>query len=308
MPRPSTDNTELGPIGTALISGYYAVYSSIVRRLDEKRALRLGAWMHRQLCLPLKKKRLASYRNFFGTDDPARDEKIDAEYLDFMTRFNVENIHSEVSDFDSLRSRSEVRGKEHLEEALKLGRGVVLLNAHLGNFYRLHQILSLHGFDLTYITRRFPLPSLEDEVERIRNRFGFHPLFVNKDAARGAMKTFRKKGILSILFDVAVRHESTVRLPFGAGYVDIDPGPALLVVRAGVPVLTARVESEKPFHHRVTIEPPLPEPRGATEQEKADRNLETWRDWLQGEVRRRPGDWWAWSFVKVTDQPEKAPA
>ena len=283
----------------AVLSLVYSVYRLLVNCLDEDRAVRLGIWATHWLHASLRERRRGNYQKFFGTIDPKRDEKLDADYLSFMGRMSVEVIRDSSTNLEVMRSRSEFWGGEHIDEALKLGKGVMLLGAHMGNFYAYHEQLSLHGYRAIIVSQRIPVPSMERQVDRLRKRFNMPSIFVDQNAARVAVKTFRANGILSLMFEVVIRGEKAVALPFGAGRLPLDIGPALLAVRFGVPVLPVNVYSERPFHPRIHVQSPLPAAQGESESERALHLLKLWRDWLQDSVMKRPEQWWAWEFVKL---------
>lgn len=299
MPRQRNRTGGLGKSVLALISFFYSIGSLLIRHVDDKRAVRLGSWLIKLLMAPTKQKRLADYQKFYGSVDPKRDEKLEADYLQFMGRVVAENVRMTHADLDAVRAQGEVSGQEHIEAALKLGKGVLLLNSHLGNFYASHMILCLHGYQLTNVSEKIPVPSMEREVNLLRRRFNLRSVFVDKNAARAALKTFRENRIFSIVFEVAIRQDKSISLPFGAAYLDSDIGPALLAVRCGVPVLPVNVHSNRPFHHEIRIQPPLPPPVGNTDEERALNFLKTWRIWLETEIKQRPEQWWPWYLADI---------
>jgi len=299
MPNGRDPINDVGPVKAAFFSLIYSLFRQVVARGSEERASRLGAWISPYLYNPLKKKRLENYRKFFGTTDPERDARIEQAYLAFMGQMLIEGIRDEKTDLATMRSRTELQGTEHIEQALKLGKGVMLLNGHMGNFYASHQVLSLGGYKVTNVSARVPFASMERQINRLRQRFNVNSVFVNENAARAAIKTFRRNGIFSIFFEVVVRWDNAVALPFGHAFLDFDPGPALLAIRHGVPVLPVSVDSSLPYHHRICVQPPFPVPLTGTDQEKALQLLDLWRDWLQDEITKKPALWWAWSTVRL---------
>ena len=307
MPPPNRiAEKSLGRVGEAILSLIYSVFRRLACWLKEDRALKLGIWLNGALYSSLKQRRLRNYQAFFGAIDPQRDERIDEEFIAYMARVATEGIRETQVSVETFLARTELRGQEHLDEALKLGKGVILLGSHVGNFYAYHQILSAKGYSLTNISQPLPIPSMERQINRIRKHFKITSVFVDRNAARAAVKAFRENRIFSILFDVLIRTEKAFELPFGASRLKFDLGPALLAARFGVPIVPLNIYSDRPFHHRVEIQPALPPPEGSTVEERAVSLLKLWRDWLEGEVRKRPGQWWYWSFMELPSNSQAA--
>ncbi len=286
---------DLAPV----LSFSYAIFRSWVLRVDKDRALRLGRGYAALFLGAVKKRCVLNMQRFFGTIDPQRDKKLYSAYVSLVGQTLIENILDGETSRETLLARSELAGQEHIDEALKLGKGVMLLGSHLGNFYAYHQVLSLHGYPLTNVSQKIPARSMEAQANLLRQKFGVTSVFVDGNAARSVIKTFRENRILSVIFEVAVRLDKAVTLPFGAALLASDPGPAQLAVRFGVPVLPVNIDSSRAFSPRVEVLPPFPAPQGETEDERALNLLKMWRIWLQDEVAKRPEQWWPWSLTDL---------
>jgi lauroyl/myristoyl acyltransferase len=298
MPAARDNAMGLSRVQTLLISWFYSVFRRVVVNVSTRTAYRLGSWVNGLYARPLMPHRLENYRQFFGAADKVRDTQLEHEHRAYLTNVLIEGIRDQRVSRESIREQSVFSGHEHIADALKLGKGVLLLSGHVGNFYSSHQLLSVHGYAVTTIRNRVPFPSMERQTTRIWARFNLAAAFIDENAARTAVTVFKKNGILSVLFDVLIRREHAVRLPFGNAHLDFDLGPALLAIRYGVPVLPVSLDSA-PSHHRMCVQPALPMPAEGTERERALRLLTLWRDWLEDEVTQKPAQWWAWSAVRL---------
>jgi len=152
-------------------------------------------------------------------------------YLDLFT---IPNLSRE-----KFLSMVEVEGIEHLEQALALGKGVILYSAHFGPFNYMAQWISIKGYDLI-----IPVEHLKDErtldlTLTLRNSQGvqFIPLG-GSTPMRKIIKALRNNQIVLITADRAVEGESVEKLFFGEPAC-LPIGPVSLSQRTGAALVGA---------------------------------------------------------------------
>jgi KDO2-lipid IV(A) lauroyltransferase len=102
---------------------------------------------------------------------------------------------------EELFSHFSVKGAEHLENARKKGRGVILLTCHLGNFELLVAALPKAGVKNPYgIYRKFDFKPLEKLMLEMRQRFGA-TLIPMGGISGNIDKILRNGGVVGTLFD-----------------------------------------------------------------------------------------------------------
>ena len=161
---------------------------------------------------------------------------------------------------DEIRSRVRFEGLEHLEGALKQGRGAIGLTLHLGNFELLNLAAPLVGLRAAVVARPMANRLLYNHVVRNRSRPG-NLIIDRRRAARAILQALRSGLVVGILNDQYMRRSRGVFVPLFGLRCSTSAGPAALALRAGAPVLPAYVFRDGPDHHRVRIEPALEPPR-----------------------------------------------
>jgi KDO2-lipid IV(A) lauroyltransferase len=133
----------------------------------------------------------------------------------------------------------DAEGVEYLEQALALGKGVVLFSAHFGPFNYLAQWISIKGYPLI-----IPVEHLKDErtldmTLKLRNSKGvqFLPLG-GSSPMRTIIKALRNNHIVLITADRAVEGESVEKLFFGE-LARLPLGPVSLSQRTGAALVGA---------------------------------------------------------------------
>jgi len=133
----------------------------------------------------------------------------------------------------------DVEGIEYLEQALALGRGVILFSAHLGPFNYLAQWIAIKGYQLI-----IPVEHLKDErtldlTVQLRNSKGVQFLPLGGSAPmRTILKALRSNRIVLITADRAVEGESVEKLFFGEP-ARLPIGPVSLAQRTGAALVGA---------------------------------------------------------------------
>jgi len=140
---------------------------------------------------------------------------------------------------ETILSLVDVEGIEHLEQALALGKGVILFSAHFGPFNYLAQWISIKGYDLI-----IPVEHLKDErtldlTLKLRNSQGvqFLPLGGNAPM-RKIIKALRNNQIVLITADRAVEGDS-VEKPFFGEPACLPVGPVSLSQHTGAALVGA---------------------------------------------------------------------
>lgn len=160
-----------------------------------------------------------------------------------MFRSSVRN-YLDVFLLPSLRDqdifqRLSVQHEEFLQEALALGKGVILFSAHFGPIEYITRWFALRGYQVT-----IPVENLKDQrllrlMLDLRNSSGVTYLPLGGSAPlRAIFQAIRKNQVVLITADRAVEGESVVRPFFGASAC-LPIGPVQLSLRTGAPLVGA---------------------------------------------------------------------
>lgn len=173
-----------------------------------------------------------------------------SKYLvDFFSfsKLNKENIHEIVK----------VKRIEHIRDALRKGKGVVALTAHLGNWELGGVVTALLGFSVNVVT-------LSHE------NTGINRLFVNQRAIKGVraipvgsgageyINVLRKNQIIGLVGD-RLTSDAGIEVKFFNKQVLVPRGPAVLSLRTGAPIVPSfmiRTQKDKfDFIYEQPIDP-----------------------------------------------------
>ena len=149
----------------------------------------------------------------------------------------------------------ELRGSEHLRQAMALGRGVIAVGFHVGNIDLGAALLGQQGYPVNVVVDRFEPPRLDKLIQDQRRARGLALIPVDR-APRQALRILRKGEILALLIDKPTPGEGmTIRI-FG-GSMSIPAGAAFLSWRTGAPIVPCRVIRRPDNQYRAEIGVPI---------------------------------------------------
>jgi len=186
-----------------------------------------------------------------------------------------------------------VRGFGRLEEALRTGRGVVGITAHLGNWELMAAYLGSRGVPLTALAASLFHPGLDERLRRLRARYGVRSLYRSEPGClRESYRLLARGEMLGVLMDLRCG-EGSFRTDFLGRPAPTVLGPVRLARRTGsilLPMACWRVEGNS---YRIEIDRPLsidPERRG---EEAAREDARRCTAALERFIRAAP-DQWVW--------------
>lgn len=244
---------------------------------------------------PFRGLRLHAMKLFFGDRLTASDRiMIDEAYIRYQGRILRESRSLLSISADQLRQNIELEGEEHLQAALDLGHGAVLVCTHVGNWLLAPALLSTAGYRVSAIAFEIPIRSIEAHMQQIWTRYGITIAHPGRDSVRAAKKALDRNEILIIAYDASVRPADSVWMPFGDISIQADPGPSRLARLLKAPILRMHV---RPLADARSVVIVRPDRTGESED-----LMTAWLMELHDEVSAHPDLWWPWSFVRLSSR------
>jgi KDO2-lipid IV(A) lauroyltransferase len=202
------------------------------------------------------------------------------------------------SSGDDLRSNIAVSGRENLDEALAKGNGVIVLSAHLGNFFLIGTRLALAGY-ATHVLVNQPRNGLfarlmDDYRLRVRQRT------IHARPRRAALhelnQVLRGNGVAVMIAD-EYRKGDGIHVPLFGRKVLARRGPATLASRTGAAIVPACMVRQPDDSLRLIIEPELEIVRPGKAKAEIRENTLRMTQWIERTVRKHP-DQWNWMNIR----------
>ncbi len=197
-----------------------------------------------------------------------------------------------------------VEGFEHIEDALKQGRGALLVTGHLGNWELGGSYIAARGIPVDAIARHMGNRVFERYLTRVRERFGVKVVF-DDHAVRHTPRSVRDNRIVGFLSDQGVLGLASTFVPFFRRLAKTPRGPAVFALRLQVPVVFVAAMRLPSGKYRLVVEQIAFEDTGDREADVValvanyTARLEYW-------VTEYPGQYF-WQHRRWKYQPAGAP-
>jgi lauroyl/myristoyl acyltransferase len=160
--------------------------------------------------------RLQIFRNFAKyLVDFFRFEELDREYID--RKVTIENIH-------------------YIDEALKKGKGVVLLSAHIGNWELGGVVMALLGYPLWAVALPHKTKEVNDFFNSQRGKKGLKVIMFGK-AARTCLNFLKENKIIALVGDKDYTKDAGIVAEFFGKPTYLPKGPAAFALKNGSPII-----------------------------------------------------------------------
>jgi KDO2-lipid IV(A) lauroyltransferase len=210
----------------------------------------------------------------------------------------VEMIIAIESSDDERRAAIPLDGREHLETAIAKGNGVIVLSAHLGNFFLVGTRLAVEGHTVHILInqpRGSQFAKLLDDY-RLQIRLCTIHARPRHQALRELNAVLRRNGIVVMIADEYRKGNGIPTTLFG-GTVFARRGPATLASRTGAAVVPACLVRQPDDSLRLIIEPELELARSGKVKVEITENILRMTQWLERTVRAYP-DQWNWMNIR----------
>jgi KDO2-lipid IV(A) lauroyltransferase len=175
-------------------------------------------------------------------------------------------------------------GLENLEDALKLGKGVIVISGHFGNWERAAHRVAAEGFPLSVVARDANDSDLNRSVMRIRAEQGISVLSRGQ-AARGIMTKLKQNELVAILPD---QNSGDIFIPFFGKPAGTVTGPSAIAVKMGAPMVPMYCIRLGPGEYETRIYPAIKPIEGYEPVEGITRAINAW---LEAAIREHPEQW-----------------
>ncbi|MFA5004979.1 MAG: lysophospholipid acyltransferase family protein [Candidatus Omnitrophota bacterium] len=202
-----------------------------------------------------------------------------------------------------LAEKVSIVGKEHLDNALAKGNGVILVSAHFGNFPLLLGRLAVGGYKAGGIMKPMHDAKMEEIFRKKRAKYGVRTIYSQprNTCVNETIQVLRNNELIFIPIDQN----------FGTGGVFVDffgqkaataTGPVVLAQRTKAALLVCFIIRQPDNRHKIVFEPEVELEEKASPRETVLVNIQKLTSIIEGYIRKYPAEW-GWIHRRWKSKP-----
>ena len=200
----------------------------------------------------------------------------------------------------------DVQGWSIVEERLSLGKGLIVVTGHLGNWELGGAYLAARGIPIDVVARHMANPLFDRYLTSTRQRIGMTVVH-DEAAVRRVPRSLRDGRAVAFLVDQGAVGLASTWVPFFGRYAKTPRGPAVFALRSGAPILFGTALRQASGRYQLSFEPVDVDPTGDREAD-VDRIVAAYTLTLERWVRRAPEQYFwhhrRWKHQRPGTPPE----
>lgn len=248
--------------------------------------------------LLIKKRKLAlkSLRIAFGKEKTEKEiQAIAQACFENFGRGMIDLVYY-IDRLHLITTKVHLEGRQYLDDALKKGKGAVIVSAHFGNFILMYFTMVQLGYKTNVIMKRTRDEAFEKYISEFRDANGIKTIYdlPARKCVTACIKALRNNEILFIINDQNYGGDGRVFVDFFGKKAATAAGPVIFSKRTGAPVVPMFIMREEKENFRIVLEPPLELETGENDEQELIRNVQKISDVIERYVRLYPYEWGGW--------------
>jgi KDO2-lipid IV(A) lauroyltransferase len=191
---------------------------------------------------------------------------------------------------DAVRDTFEIVGEENLKEALKQGKGIIMMTLHLGNGDFAIAGLSRLDYPMNLISKEFKSRWLNDLWFGMRRKHGTRFIPPEKSSFE-ILRALRRNEIVVFVLDQFMGPPIGVRTKFFGRETGTAMGCALMADRTHAPVVPSYTYRKPNGRHVMVFEEPIPFLDHGLRDQNIAVMTQIYTDKIESIIRQHPGQW-----------------
>jgi KDO2-lipid IV(A) lauroyltransferase len=201
----------------------------------------------------------------------------------------AELLHFPKITRENLDRFVKIEGIDKLNRALKLGKGVLIVTGHIGNWELLALTIRLKGYHGAVIGRRIYFEKYDAYLNRLRGHHDIEVIY-RDDSPKKILRVLKANGIIGILADQDVDSVDGVFVDFFGRRAYTPSGPVALARSSGAVLIPGFIIRENEGH-RLVLEDPLKLVDTGDKEKDLLTNTQLWSGVIEAHIRRYPEQW-----------------
>lgn len=185
---------------------------------------------------------------------------------------------------------SEVEGVEHMEDALKKGKGLIFLGSHFGNWELLPMYFYSKGYKGAVMARRIYFHKYDKFIMRLRRKFGANMVY-RDSSPKELLKMLKRGEILGMIADQDMDSVEGVFVDFLGKKAYTPVAPVKLSMATGAPLMPGFIVRKEDETYKIILEKPIVLTGSADKEKDILKYTQLWSKIMEKYVREYPEQW-----------------
>jgi KDO2-lipid IV(A) lauroyltransferase len=194
-------------------------------------------------------------------------------------------------DKEKILKMVEFEGTEHFDEALKRGKGAIVVAGHFGSWEFMGAATSQKGYPVDFLVGEQHNLLVDNLMNDYRKSMGIGIIKMGA-AAKGIIKALKNNRFVAMLSDQDAGSDGTVVEFFGRP-ASTPKGPAAFALKMDTPIIMGFIIRENQKNQRIIIEKPIFVEKTSEKEEDIKNLTQAYTSVLENYIRRYP-DHWFW--------------
>jgi KDO2-lipid IV(A) lauroyltransferase len=277
----------------------------VLNFLPRKSSISLGQFLGKLAYLIIadaRKRTLNNLKIAFGKEK-------DLQGIKKLSLTVFENVGKNVADavclknmkWEKIEKITEIDGLKYFDEAYKMGKGVIALTGHIGNFELLAAYFSLKGYKVSVIGRELYDPRLDVLLVKGRKSVGLENI-PSSASVKQIIKALRSGRALGVLADQDSSRVRGVFVNFFERPARTPVGPALLAYKTQSPIVPMAIIREKDDKYRILVKKPIELAFSGYKEKDITETTQEYTKVLESIIREYPSQW-LWMHDRWKSKP-----
>jgi KDO2-lipid IV(A) lauroyltransferase len=277
----------------------------VLNFLPRKSSISLGQFLGKLAYLIIadaRKRTLNNLKIAFGREKDQRElRRLALNVFENVGKNVVDAVCLKNMKWEKIEKITEIDGLKYFDEAYKMGKGVIALTGHIGNFELLAAYFSLKGYKVSVIGRELYDPRLDVLLVKGRKSVGLENI-PSSASVKQIIKALRSGRALGVLADQDSSRVRGVFVNFFERPARTPVGPALLAYKTQSPIVPMAIIREKDDKYRILVKKPIELAFSGYKEKDITETTQEYTKVLESIIREYPSQW-LWMHDRWKSKP-----
>jgi KDO2-lipid IV(A) lauroyltransferase len=278
---------------------------SVLNFLPRKSSISLGRFLGKLAYFIIADARKRTRNNLkiaFGQEKNPRElRKLALNVFENVGKNAVDAVRLKNMRWNQIEGITKVEGLEYFDNAYKMGKGVIALTGHIGNFELLAAYFALKGYKVSVIGRELYDLRLNALLVKIRENIGVENI-PSSASVKQVIRALRSGRALGVLADQDSSRVRGVFVNFFGRPARTPVGPVLLAYKTQSPIVPMAIVRDENDRYKIIVKEPIKLVFSKDKEKDLIETTQKCTKVLESIIREYPSQW-LWMHDRWKSKP-----